>query len=323
MTSMANLDVLVVGEINADLILSGDVVPAFGQVEKLVDDATLTLGSSAVIFACGAARLGLRVAFSGLVGDDVFGGFMLDGLRTRGVDTGGVLIDPSLKTGLTVHLSLGVDRAMLTHVGAIPHLRADQVDRKLLANARHVHVTSYYLQDGLRPGLPGLLAEAQERGLTVSLDTNWDPAERWNGGLAQVLDHVDVCLPNEMEARGIAGRSDRESALDRLASQVATVAMKLGSEGAVARRGDERVACPALSVDAVDTTGAGDSFDAGFIFGLLRGYSLEAALRIGSICGALSTRAVGGTDAQPTVEEAKAHLDGWQDAPEAGRRDAR
>ena len=231
------------------------------------------------------------------------------------MDTGGVLIDPSVKTGLTVILSRRGDRALLTHLGAITCLRADQVDRQLLATARHVHVTSYYLQDALRPGLPGLLAEAQERGLTVSLDTNWDPTERWNGGLAQVLDHVDVFLPNEMEARGIAGRSDRESALDQLASQVPTVAIKLGSEGAAARRGDERVACPALSVDTVDTTGAGDSFDAGFIFGLLRGCSLKEALRIGCVCGALSTRAVGGTDAQPTFEEVEAHLERWGDAP--------
>ena len=311
MTSMAEFDVLVVGEINADLVLSGDVEPEFGQVEKLLDDATLTLGSSGGIFACGAARLGLRAAMAGMVGDDMFGRFMLDGLMRRGVDTGGVLIDPSVKTGLTVILSQRGDRALLTHLGAITGLRADQVDRRLLASARHVHVTSYYLQKGLHPGLPDLLAEAQEGGLTVSLDTNWDPAERWNGGLARVLDHVDIFLPNEMEACGIAGRSDRESALNRLTSRVPTVAIKLGSEGAVAQRGDERAACPALPVDTVDTTGAGDSFDAGFIFGLLGGYSLKEALRIGCVCGALSTRAAGGTEAQPTFEEVNARLERW------------
>src|SRR5215207_8135730 len=103
--TMRDIDVIVVGELNADLILSGDVAPAFGQVEKLVDDASLVIGSSSAIFACGAARLGLRVAFIGKVGDDALGQFVLRELERHGVDTAGMVVDPSLKTGLTVILS--------------------------------------------------------------------------------------------------------------------------------------------------------------------------------------------------------------------------
>lgn len=114
---MKNIDVVVVGELNADLILTGEVAPQFGQAEKLVDDATLTLGSSSAIFACGVARLGLRVAFIGKIGNDEFGRFVKGYLENRGVDTSGVVVDEGIKTGLSVILSRGNDRAILTYSG--------------------------------------------------------------------------------------------------------------------------------------------------------------------------------------------------------------
>jgi sugar/nucleoside kinase (ribokinase family) len=308
MDCRTDFDILVVGEINVDLVLTGDVRPAFGQAEKLVDDAKLTLGSSGVIFACGAARLGLRVAFSGVVGHDLFGTFMLEGLQARGIDTEGVVVDPELRTGLSIILSRPQDRAILTYVGAINRLRAGQVRPGVLRRARHVHVSSYYLQDALRPGLPALFKQAHDVGLTTSLDTNWDPAEKWNGAVEDALAGTDVFLPNGKEACAISGSSSVESALEYLASRVPTVAIKLGEKGAIAQRGGERVACPAFPVAVKDTTGAGDSFDAGFFFGLLSGASLEGALRMGCACGALSTRAPGGTNAQPDFDEVQALL---------------
>ena len=121
---MPKFDILVAGEINPDLILTGDVTPEFGQVEKLVDSAALTVGSSSVIFACGAARLGLKVAFVGVCGADIFGRFILDEMSRRGIDISAVRVDPDRETGLTVILNKGHDRAMLTHTGAIADLRA-------------------------------------------------------------------------------------------------------------------------------------------------------------------------------------------------------
>src|SRR5690606_37798313 len=98
---MGEFDLLVIGEINPDLNLHGkDVVPAFGQAEKLVEDATLVIGSSSAITACGAARLGLQVAFLGVVGDDPFGHFMLAAMAAKGVDTSACIVDPALSTGL-------------------------------------------------------------------------------------------------------------------------------------------------------------------------------------------------------------------------------
>jgi sugar/nucleoside kinase (ribokinase family) len=296
-------DLVVVGEINPDLILRGDVEPAFGQVEKLIDDATLTIGSSSVIFACGAARLGLRVAFIGKRGDDLFGRYMNEEMNKRGVDTSAVVVDTTTPTGFTVILSRLQDRALLTFPGTISALRFDEIDLDLLKRARHLHLGSFYLLDALRPQVPALFAAAHERGLTVSLDTNYDPSERWEGGLDETLRYVDVFLPNEVELCAVARAAQVEAALAELARRVPVVAAKLGARGGVAQRGEERVTAPALPVDVRDTTGAGDTFDAGFVYGFLQGWSLEQTLRFACACGSLSTRAAGGTAAQPTLEE--------------------
>lgn len=301
---MKEFDVLVVGELNVDLILTGDVTPAFGQAEKLVEDATLTLGSSSAIFACGAARLGLRVAFIGKVGDDDFGRVVLRSLQERGVDTSGVVVDSTIKTGLSVILSRPDDRAILTHLGSIAALRYGEIDRTLLPRARHLHLGSYYLLDALLPDIPNLFEAAHAEGLTTSLDTNYDPTEAWNGGLADVLAHTDLFIPNETELHAIAREPDLHIALAKLAQHCPLIAVKLGPEGAIGRQGETVARGEPLTVEVVDTTGAGDSFDAGFVYGCLAGWELPRALRLGCVCGSLSTRAAGGITAQATLAEA-------------------
>lgn len=302
--SIKNIDVVVVGELNADLILTGEVTPQFGQAEKLVDDATLTLGSSSAIFACGVARLGLRVAFIGKIGNDEFGRFVKSYLENRGVDTSGVVVDEQIKTGLSVILSRGNDRAILTYAGSIAALRYEEINQALLARARHLHLGSYFLLNALRPNIPRLFDQAHAHGLSVSLDTNYDPTEMWDSGLAETLIRTDIFLPNAAELRAVTRSADIETALEAIIKQTPLVAVKLGPTGAVARRGTETIRADSLPVAVVDTTGAGDSFDAGFIYGYLANWELLRALRLGCICGALSTRAAGGTAAQPTLAEA-------------------
>ena len=302
-------DLVVVGEVNPDLVLRGDVTPAFGQVEQIVEDATLTIGSSSAIFACGAAQLGLRVAFAGVVGDDIFGQFMRQQLAERGIDVSAIVVDPAIRTGLSVILSRGDDRAILTYTGAIGALRYDQIDRALLARARHLHLGSYFLLDALLPDIPRLFAAAHELGLTVSIDTNYDPSERWDSGLDAALRDVDLFLPNQAELLAITGIDDVDAALEAMAQRVPLVAVKLGAQGGAARRGTEPARAAALPIDVMDTTGAGDSFDAGLIYGYLHGWDLERALRLACACGSLSTRAAGGTAAQPTLAEALLALD--------------
>lgn len=297
-------DLLIIGEINPDIILRGtDVVPVFGQVEKMVDAADLTIGSSSVITACGAARLGLKVAFIGVVGDDVYGRFMLTAMQKRGIDTSHCLINPTLQTGFTVILAKpDGDRAMLTYAGTIAALQPQQINRDLLAQTRHLHVGSYFLLDGLRDGLPDLFAAAHAHNVTTSLDTNWDPQEKWQ--TENILPHCDVLLPNAAEAQCLARRDTLEASLTALAEIVPTLAVKLGAEGGLVRQGDGMVKKRPFPVKIIDTVGAGDSFNAGFLYGFIKQWPLTKSLQLALACGSLSTLAAGGTTAQPTLDEA-------------------
>ena len=306
-----DLDVVVAGELNPDIIIAGAPKrPAFGQVEATIDGITLTIGSSSAIFACGAARLGLRVAFVGIVGDDPFGRFMLDALADRGIDVAACQTDPTRPTGASAILVRGVDRAILTAMGTIDLMRADDFPHELLLRARHLHVGSLYLQSGLRPGLPGLLERARSAGLSVSLDCNWDPSGRWDS-LDDLLARADIFLPNATEACRLAGLDEDLGAARELARRAGghlAVAVKRGAAGATAVRGDIVEFAPASPVRVVDTVGAGDSFDAGFVYGFLADWPLEATLRLAVACGSLSTLRAGGTDAQPTFVEAAAAI---------------
>jgi sugar/nucleoside kinase (ribokinase family) len=296
-------DLLVLGDANPDLVLTGDVEPAFGQAERLVDGAHLTVGGSGAIVAAGAARLGLRVGFCGVVGDDQFGGFLRDELEHRGVDVGGLVIDANRPTGVTVVLARPDDRAILTHAGTIADLRVDLIDPTRLGRARHVHVSSYFLQRRLAPKLPALFERVRAGGATTSVDPNWDPAERWDGGLRDLLGHIDVFLPNATEVTRIADVTELDEAVLALAERAGVVVAKAGADGALAAHGERLVRAPAPSIEVVDTTGAGDAFDAGYLASMLAGDPVERSLAIANACGALSTRAVGGVDAQPTMDE--------------------
>ena len=304
---MPKFDILVAGEINPDLILSGDVQPAFGQVEKLVDSAALTIGSSSAIFACGAARLGLKVSFIGVCGDDVFGRFMLDEMHKRDVDIENVIQVPGGSTGLSVILSSGVDRAILTHPGLISALRAEDISDDLLRQTRHLHVASYFLQTAIQPGLPNLFRRARSLGLTTSLDTNYDPSEEWLG-FDELLSVTNIFLPNEKEAISLSREENVNLAASRLGPRVDALAVKLGAAGALGVSASQMVKVASIPVRVVDTVGAGDSFDAGFIYGFLQKWELEQALRLACVCGALSTQRAGGTEAQPTLEEALVYV---------------
>ena len=301
--------VLVVGEINIDLICQGyHAFPSPGR-EVLVDDFRMVLGSASAICAMGLARLGTPVAFFGKVGDDPAGHFCLDAMRARGIDLEAVVVDPGLKTGVTVAITSTVDRALVSFLGSIASMSERDVPRALFSRADHVHVSSFYLQEALRPGVEKLFRDARAAGLTTSLDPGFDPSERWDPDLIDTLRSVDVFFPNEVELQGLSGSADPEEAVRRLqkgSSRVLVVA-KLGARGAMAIDADGRsVHVPAPRVEVTDTTGAGDSFDAGFLHAWLRGAELNDCLRLGVACGALSTRGLGGTATQADLAEARA-----------------
>jgi sugar/nucleoside kinase (ribokinase family) len=305
---MPDFDLLVAGEINPDLILSGSFNLEFGQAEELVESANLTIGSSSAIFACGAARLGLKTAFIGVCGDDLFGEFMLAQLQQRQVDTSSVKVVPGGRTGLSVILNRGEDRMILTYPGLISTMRAEDVNDDILSRARHLHVAGYFIQDALRPGLPALFDRAHRFGLTTSLDTNYDPSGQWLG-INDLLARVDIFFPNEREALSITHATRAEEAVQQLAQKSKYVVMKSGSSGARLTSGSTSLSMAAIPVTLVDTVGAGDSFDAGFIYAFLNDWSLEKSLRMAVICGSLSTQQSGGTRGQATLADAMRYLE--------------
>jgi sugar/nucleoside kinase (ribokinase family) len=306
---MPRFDVTIAGELNLDLILYGLPEQLEPERELLADRMTLTLGSSSAIVAHNLAALGSRVGFQSRIGNDPLGRISLERLQESGVDVSKVrVISGATTTGLTVILYHEQWRNILTYAGTIAELMWDDLDLHYLSDSRHFHFSSYYLQKSLRPRVAELFQYLKSKGLSVSLDTNDDPDDRWEGGLHDVLRHVDIFLPNEREACKAAGSEDLEDAVRSLSQLVSVVVVKRGRKGAIAQRGSERFTAPSREVVAVDPVGAGDSFDAGFLHEYIRGSDLQTCLSSGNLAGALSTTRPGGTEAFRDPEHRKKFL---------------
>jgi sugar/nucleoside kinase (ribokinase family) len=292
---MPKFDITIAGEINLDLILYGLPEQMPTERELLASDLVITLGSSSAILAHNLAALGSRVGFATKVGKDSLGALAKQRLLERGVEFADSPY--GAKSGVTFILPHGAGRHILTYPGTISELRFQDLDLEYLANSRHFHLSSLFLQTELLPDVPALFRRMKAAGLTTSLDTNDDPEDRWGGILEQILPHVDILLPNEREAIRMSRAEDLESALQWLAQKVETVVVKLGAHGATAIQGSRRLSAPAVPVKVIDPVGAGDSFDAGFLHQFLRGADLTTCLAYGNLCGALSATACGGTEA--------------------------
>jgi sugar/nucleoside kinase (ribokinase family) len=295
---MPRFDITIAGELNLDLVLYGLPGELQPERELLASDMITTLGASSAIVAHNLAALGNQVGFASRVADDSMGRLALERLIEAGVDVSTVRrSSDGAGTGVTVILHHGSWRNVLTYLGTISRLGMEDLDFDYLSSAHHFHLSSFYLQTTLQPHIPVLFSRLKAAGLTISMDTNDDPDDRWAGGLWEALPYVDVLLPNEREAMKISGEKDVEKAAARLSEIVPLVVVKLGGAGAIARRGSERFKSPSVRVDPVDTVGAGDSFDAGFISQYIRGADVETCLAHGNLAGALSTTRPGGTEA--------------------------
>lgn len=305
---MSKFDISIVGEINLDLILYG--LPEQMAVEReLIGDAFVgTLGSSSAIVAHNAAAMGAKVSFSTAVGSDDFGRLALERLNEIGVDLAGVREYPGLQTGITILLPHGERRHILTYPGTMEMLRLGDLDFERIRSAQHFHLSSLYLQKGLHAGLPSLVQRLKIAGLTVSLDTNDDPENAWGSPLQELLPYVDCFLPSESEVCRMTGCERLEDALDALPQEIPLVVVKRGSRGVRVREGRRRFDVGPVSVIPVDTIGAGDSFDAGFLLAFLAGRDAGTCAIAGNIAGALSTQGQGGTEGFRNQELREAFL---------------
>jgi sugar/nucleoside kinase (ribokinase family) len=295
---MSQFDVALVGEFNLDVVLYGLPEALPPERELLATDMALLLGGSTAITANNMARLGNRVALITAKANDVLAGYCVDELEQAGVDLSRAVAAPSsVRTGVTILLQHESFRRSFTYSGSTASLRFADLDLDYLRSARHFHLASLYLQQGLIDDVPRLLALLKEAGLSISLDTNDDPSGAWSGPIAETLKYVDVLMPNEREAMALSGEDSLDRAISRLSRLVPIVVVKRGGLGAIVVESGNRFEQSAFQVQPVDAVGAGDSFNAGFLHGYLKAWPMERCLQMGNLAGAYSTTQIGGTSA--------------------------
>lgn len=295
--SRRDTDMIVVGELNLDLIL--DQVNALPGLEKEIvcQNMNLTIGSSSAIMALNAASLGLSIKFVGKIGDDDFGKTCLQALKSRGINVDSVVTASTGNTGLTCIYTQGKKRGMITYPGTMDTFSFDEIPIDVLSSAKHLHLSSYYLQRGLKPDVPKLFELAKESGLTTSFDTNFDPEESWGDEVFEVLKHVDIFFPNDTEAMNITKTDTVEEAISVLSKYCSLVVVTCGSRGVVGQFGETYITADGLKIETKDAVGAGDTFNSGFLSKFLKGADIEVCVTSGIQASAFSTTFVGGIEA--------------------------
>ncbi len=300
---MSRYDVLVVGDYFADLIFSG--LPAFPELGKEVVGTGFDMRTGG---ACNSAiamhRLGLRVGWAADFGDDDFSRFALERVRADGLDDALFVHHPRPLRNITVAASYPEDRAFITYRDPEPDVPA-AVKALLRTSARAAFIAGLYYG---RFFLPGRLLIRLKRmrlimdGNSEGEETLADPAVR------KAIAGVDLFLPNAREARRFTGVTDLGDAIRSLAALGPLVVVKDGAHGAYACAQGRIIHEPAIPVTALDTTGAGDCFNAGFVKAWLDGKPLEECLRWGNIVGGLSTTVRGGTGRAVSVADVEQWL---------------
>lgn len=311
MTSSANAEVLVcAGEFFTDLIFFDlDQIPSLGQETK-TDNFATSLGGGAAITAVAAALLGRRTELVTVWGDSPLDAEARSRLDMAGVSWSGSRIEPNEMSGLSVAVSTREDRYFLTHPGANRGVEAHLLSAEALERASlagHVH---FALTPSRWDSFRDAIGRIRECGATVSWDLGWDPDAGRSRGFRALCLELDVLFLNEMEACKYAGASSAQEALEYFHRPGNTVVIKQGAAGAIASRSASApVHVKGIDIEAVESTGAGDAFDGGFLHAWMAGRELEEALRWGNICGGLSTRLPGGVQGLPDREEFRQQLD--------------
>ena len=304
---MKKYDIAAIGELNVDIILNGiESEPEIGK-EKFCKEMTVTLGSSTAIFAANAAALGSRVCFVGLVGKDSFGELVCSSLEAKGVDTRYVK-KGDIATGATICMNYGEDRANLTYQGAMDVMGFEDIDPAVFEEAAHIHLSSLFMQHALLRDIDKVLDAAKENGCTVSLDTQWDPVERWNLDYERVLPRVTVFMPNEKELCALTGCRDLDDAIDSVRPYLGgNMVVKCGSRGSllIKKYGQRKLLPAFLNRRVVDAIGAGDSFNSGYISAFVKGLSSDECQVTGNLTGAVNTTAAGGTGAFTSLADVR------------------
>ena len=300
---MKKFDIIALGELNVDLLLNK--IGGFPEVGKEIfaKEMTLTLGSSTAIFAANAASLGAKVSFLGMVGNDDFGAFVRTSLEKRGVDTSNLIEVSTAATGLTAILNYDQDRANVTYPGAMSKMGVKDIRPEVIAQAKHVHISSIFLQETLHKDIYEIVKLVKDNGATLSMDMQFDPEEKWDFDYKKILPLVDVFMPNIQELTAVTGKKTLEEAVAEVRPYINVLVVKMGSKGStVVTKEGEKFLPAMLNSNVVDAIGAGDSFNSGFITAFVQGKDLEYCQYLGNLTGAINTTAAGGTGAFTSKE---------------------
>jgi ribokinase len=296
-------DAFIYGDVNVDIVIPGvEHLPLPGQ-EDVVDIMNTYVGGGAVLFALGLGKLGLKPVFQGSIGDDCYGKFILEEFNKTNTDNSLLAVSKTNKTGISISFTNEKDRSFLTYRGTNSEIDLDAVSLTEVQKARHIHVTGYAGSSNHEKYLKLFKRVKEMKGTTISLDVGWDETEEWYEGIYELFPYIDVLFMNETEAIHYSRKNSAEEAAADISKHCNIAAIKLGKKGAMACRSGQFYKANSYKVTAVDTTGAGDSFNAGFIYGFLKDKDMQECLKYGNGCGALSVTQFGGNTGFPTEAE--------------------
>jgi ribokinase len=293
-------DAFIYGDVNVDIVIPGvEHFPLPGQ-EDVVDTMETYVGGGAALFTLGLGKLGLKPVFQGTIGGDCYGKFILEEFNKTNTDCSLLRVSKSNKTGISISFTNEKDRCFLTYRGTNDEINLDLVELNQVAKSRHIHVTGYAGSKNHGKYL-NLLKQVKEiQNITVSFDVGWDETDEWYEGIYELFPYIDVLFMNETEAIHYGRKATAREAIKDFSDHCKTAVAKLGKSGAIAYQGGNFFKAQSYNVTAVDTTGAGDSFNAGFIYGFLKGKDIAECLKYGNGCGALSVTKLGGNTGFPT-----------------------
>lgn len=300
-------DAVVIGNTVSDF-LAAPVPQKFEWGEHIVvsNPISISLGGNGAIFAVVASTLGLKVGLNSIVGNDIFGRILVERLKKSGVDVKSVKVDENMQTSATLGIATKRgERTLFHYIGASENFDKDCLDFNLILKSRVVHLCAYHVM----PKIEGKLAieifkKCKESGIITSFDVVIDPKNKWE--VENILKYVDIFLPNYDEACYITKEKKVEKMAQSLLNMGAeTVVITMGSKGCFGADKDFEIRMPAFRVNAVDSTGAGDCFSAGFTYATLQYWNLEEKLRFANAVGAISVTKIGGAISPPTIEDVK------------------
>lgn len=309
MTESPINDVISIGNIVVDLIVTGvNDIPDWGQLIDIKKPITLNIGGNAAIFSACASALGLRTSIFGKIGSDFLGTRILEMLSSKGVDTSFISTDSKEKTSTTVALvNIEGERCFFHYIGANASLKIGELDLDHVLNSKGLLLCSYFIMPGYKDEeIESLLRKAKKKGVITFFDVAWDPQGKWK--LGEFMKYVDVFLPNLMEAQNLTGEESVENCakiLLDLGPKIVTI--KMGKNGCyTSTENHDNFFTNPMNVNAIDTTGAGDAFNAAFAYAHLNSWDMKKTVEFANAAGALSVQSVGGATALPTVEKIKA-----------------